>query len=59
MQDWMNLLMLICAAVAALSLGVLAAYSCCRIAFAVLRMHARSVADQRLSAKAPAVEAFL
>ena len=62
MQDWINLLMLICASAAALTLGVLAAYSCCRVAFAILRMHARSVAEQRVSAppgQAAAVEAFL
>ena len=60
MQDSLNLLALVCASLAALTLGVLAAYSCCRVAFTLLRMHAQSVADQRISAKAAAtVEAFL
>lgn len=47
MQDAMNLLMLICASLAAMAFGVLAAYGICRAAFAVLRIHARSVAVQR------------
>jgi hypothetical protein len=44
MQDALNLLMLICAAVAALAFGVLAAYVICRLAFAALKLHARSYA---------------
>ncbi|HEX3438185.1 MAG TPA: hypothetical protein VHT24_15555 [Pseudacidobacterium sp.] len=44
MQDAMNLVMLICAALAALAFGVLAAYGVCRAAFAMLKMHARSYA---------------
>ncbi|QNI35225.1 hypothetical protein H7849_09490 [Alloacidobacterium dinghuense] len=44
MQDAINLVMLICAAVAALAFGVLAAYGICRVAFAALKMHARSYA---------------
>jgi len=46
MQDALNLVMLICAAVAALAFGVLAAYVICRVAFAALKMHARSYAAQ-------------
>ncbi len=44
MQDALNLVMLICAARAALALGVLSAYVVCRAAFAALKMHARSYA---------------
>ncbi len=44
MQDALNLVMLVCAAVAALAFGVLAAYVICRVAFAALKMHARSYA---------------
>lgn len=40
----MNLLMLVCAGLASLALGVLVAYALCRAAFALLRMHARSIA---------------
>jgi len=46
MQDAMNLLMLVCASLAAMAFGVLAAYGMCRAAFLVLRIHARSVALQ-------------
>lgn len=44
MQDAINTLMLICASLAAMAFGVLAAYCICRAVFAVLRIHARSVA---------------
>jgi hypothetical protein len=44
MQDALNLVMLICAAVAALAFGVLAAYGICRAAFAALKIHARAYA---------------
>jgi hypothetical protein len=51
MQDVLNLVMLICAAVAALAFGVLAAYGVCWAAFAALKMHARSY-----TAEAPQAE---
>jgi hypothetical protein len=44
MQDAINMLMLVCASLASMAFGVLAAYWTCRGAFAVLRIHARSVA---------------
>lgn len=44
MQDAINLLMLTCASLAALAFGVLLAYGICRTAFAIMRMHVRSVA---------------
>lgn len=44
MQDAINTLMLVCASLAALAFGVLAAYGICRSAFAIFRIHARSVA---------------
>jgi hypothetical protein len=43
MQDVINTVMLICASLAAMAFGVLGAYGICRAAFAVLRVHARSV----------------
>jgi hypothetical protein len=46
MQDAINLLMLACASLAALAFGVLLAYGFCRAGFALIRMHARSVATQ-------------
>jgi hypothetical protein len=44
MQDGMNTLMLVCASLASLAFGVLAAYGILRVAFAAFRIHARSVA---------------
>jgi hypothetical protein len=44
MQNAMNLIVLMCAASAALAFGVLAAYGICRAAFAILKIHARSYA---------------
>jgi hypothetical protein len=44
MQDALNTLMLICASLASMALGVLVAYWICRAGFALLRIHARSVA---------------
>ncbi len=46
MQDWMNLLMLVCASLAALAFGVLSAQAICRVAFTLLGVHARSVTGQ-------------
>jgi hypothetical protein len=46
MQDLINSLMLVCASLASMALGVLLAYGICRIAFAALRLHARSIATQ-------------
>lgn len=44
MQDALNTLMLVCASLASMAFGVLVAYWICRAGFAVLRIHARSVA---------------
>jgi len=44
MQDAINLLSLVCASLAALAFGVLLAYGVCRVAFAAMRLHVRSVA---------------
>jgi hypothetical protein len=51
MQDSLNLLMLVCASLAALAFGVLAAYGICRVAFFALKMHARAYAVQAPQAK--------
>ena len=51
MQDAVNTLMLVCAALASLALGVLVAYGMCRAAFAKLFRHAGEVAAQRATAK--------
>jgi len=47
MQNAVNMLMLICATLASLAFGVLAAYGVCRSAFAAFRMHAGQVAAER------------
>jgi hypothetical protein len=51
MQDAVNTLMLVCAALASLALGVLVAYGMCRAAFAKLFHHAGAVAAQRAKAQ--------
>jgi hypothetical protein len=56
MQDGVNTLMLVCAALASLAFGVLLAYGVCRAAFAKLLRHAGEVAAQRAQAQmAPSV----
>jgi hypothetical protein len=47
MQEAINTLMLVCAALASLALGVLVAYGMCRAAFAKLFRQAGAVAAQR------------
>jgi hypothetical protein len=55
MLDIVNLVALFCASVAALGFGVLSAQVICRAAFGLLKMHARSVAEQSaVKAKASA-----
>ena len=41
MENEINMLMVFCAAVAALALGVILGYVCCKSLFDVLRFHAR------------------
>jgi hypothetical protein len=41
MENEVNMLMVFCAAIAALALGVLMGYVCCKSLFDVLRFHAR------------------
>lgn len=52
MQDFVNTILLICAALASLALGVMLAYGFCQAAFAVFRIHARSVKAALPQAKA-------
>lgn len=53
MQNPVDLLMLICAALAAMAFGVLAAYAVCRSAFAIFRIHALQVAQRAKPRVAP------
>lgn len=46
MQEVLGTLMLICAALGSLAFGVLVAYGMARAAFAVFRIHSRSVAQE-------------
>jgi hypothetical protein len=45
MQDLVNMLMLICAAVGALGLGVVMAYLICKMGFAALKIQSRPAAS--------------
>ncbi len=45
-MDAMNLVMLVCAVLAALAFGVLLGYAACQALFSVLRIHAQSVSAQ-------------
>jgi hypothetical protein len=58
MSPMMNTLMLVCASIASLAFGVLAAHALCRAGFEVLRLHAASVARGRAAATkaTPALE---
>jgi hypothetical protein len=47
MQDQMNMVMLVCAALAALAFGVLLGYGTCKGFFAALRTHSRSLEAER------------
>jgi hypothetical protein len=51
MGNEVNMLMVFCAAVAALALGVLLGYMCCKTLFDVLRFHARLSAGERTKAE--------
>lgn len=44
MTDWLNLGMLICAAIGSMAFGILAAYWILRTGFALMRPHRRPVA---------------
>jgi hypothetical protein len=39
MQDFFNLVMLVCASLASMGLGVFVAYAICRAGFALMRWH--------------------
>ena len=51
MQDAVNMLMLVCAALASLALGVLLAYGACRAVFSRLFRHAGILAAQLAKAQ--------
>jgi len=56
MQDFVNMVVLICAAIASLGLGVMLAYAVCRTGFAVLRLQARPAKSAAAQPKAQPAE---
>lgn len=48
MYDLVNLVMLVCAALAALALGVMLGYTCCKGLFVIMRSHARIARAERV-----------
>lgn len=57
MQDVVNTLVLICAALASLGLGVILAFAVCRAGFALLRVQSPRVEPSPVQAKAQTIEA--
>jgi hypothetical protein len=51
-----SMLMVFCAAIAALALGVMLGYMCCKTLFDVLRFHARLAPADSAKAKAQVVQ---
>ena len=51
MENEVNMLMVFCAAIAALALGVMLGYMCCKSLFDLLRFHARQSATQGAKAE--------
>jgi hypothetical protein len=52
MQDVMNLVMLVCAALASMGFGVFAAYGLCKAGFALMRWHSQLNAPAMVKASA-------
>jgi len=57
MQNEVNMLMVFCAAIAALALGVILGYMCCKSLFGVLRLHARWLQAESVEADTQVVRA--
>jgi hypothetical protein len=57
MQDFVNTVALICAAIASLGFGVLLAFGLCRAGFVVMRAHTLSRREDGLPAKTQIAEA--
>jgi hypothetical protein len=52
-MEVMNVVVLMCAVLAALAFGVLLGYACCQVLFSTLKMHASSLAAASSRASAP------
>jgi hypothetical protein len=57
MQDVVNTMVLICAALASLGLGVILAFAVCRAGFALLRLQSPRSGSPPVSAKTQTIEA--
>jgi hypothetical protein len=57
MQDLMNTVVLICAALASLGLGVMLAFAVCRAGFALLRLQSPRCDSSSAQAKTQTIEA--
>jgi hypothetical protein len=55
MGNEVNMLMVFCASIAALALGVMLGYMCCKTLFDVLRFHARLSAGEQAKAETQVV----
>ncbi len=55
----MSSLMLVCAVMASLALGVLMAYGICQVLFRIFRLHAESAARERAQIAAPSAPRVL
>lgn len=51
MQDQVSMVMLVCAALAALAFGVMLGYAACKGLFALLRVHARTLEPEQAKAQ--------
>jgi hypothetical protein len=51
MENQVNMLMVFCAVIAALALGVMLGYVCCKTLFDVLRFHARISSPENAKAE--------
>ncbi len=56
MQDFMSTIVLICAALASLGLGVMLAFAVCRAGFTLLRLQAPRAEASAVSAKTQTIE---
>jgi hypothetical protein len=56
MQDFLNTVILICAALGSLSFGVVLAFCVCRAGFVLLRVQTRPIEDNGVQAKAQTIE---
>ena len=59
MQNGMDMLMVVCASLAALALGVLVGHACCKGLFALLRAHAPALAVRGAKAEPPIVSSIV